>query len=1259
MSSAAQKQLKEHAKTIKECIAKQDYKEALEELNKAIKLDPSNFNMYLYSGFCLSKLLLSEGDNQYFTQAEQAYEKACSLQKDSEQPLLGLAELYENKKLNASLRKKALVVYEKLNQILKTKDDEKWYNNMVRYHQAFSEEVRSISEAELSGCIIKFETLVNDMNSLLESRKTSNLLNIRYSYMLDLLFVEQWKELQNVDKMLDQKIQIHIEELRDKHKKKLLKDKKKLSEKELEKLMPKDIELLPMNKREELKLSWKEETTQQYYSQNLETSVDKMLGKILDYCKTNHLYCDFYVFDKIIGRTQKRFKLVQDTSIEKKLKLFLISTCKDALTMHKNYFKAIETLFFLNEEDDYNVFDEKFQEQVLTKRILHLFPFEGLSHIKLFDLFRKQKIKDDKIEDELIVLLQKGIDMIPQYIQGWILLAELYISMEKFKNASEVAKRALVILEEREASTKASLKKQKLNLSLLQGHALRKFGALADAEQIFMDVLNNVDANNLDALKGIAEIEYYRGNHEKSREYYLKAIQINPLDDQTLCQTGWFSYLDKDYEAAEKFIKQAIEVNPNDYMYHYKLARVYWDWNDSYKADKQYCFSLFLNSAKLNPNYSSNYAYLGHYYQDIEKDEERCIKCYKKAVLLNPLEDEAGSKLGDIYIKKGQLTLAASLFKDATSRNNRAGWAWSKLGFYQQSQNMLDESILSFQHALRVKPQDALCWEGLGESYKQEGKYLAALKAFSRAIELDPSLVFSMVQSAYIKFQLSEFDDSIDIYEKVISINEKYVVAYKGISEVLFKISKNLFEDGLFTKSVHQLIRAQCVLKYGINKGFDTGMRTLWKAIADLQSYMFFLPEKNVVEGVLSFKETMKGLNPIHNETFNESLQTKLDYLKEASHSYSVLRSLDETDSDSWYDLGVSQIYQIFNMSSGSEITDLKSSAIQNIRKAITLNPHQSQYWNSLGIISDNVIVKQHCFIRSTQLDNKNHVAWNNLGALYLSSGDLKLARKAFLKAQAIFPESSIAWVGLALINENVLTKEGVTRAKEDFKHSTTLENVPSAYLGLGYSSLLTNDSVFAVQSIMKYFQFNTTEYAAWNVLGVALELQQHYERAVEAYNKCEGLLLDTQIKSSAAKKESSHKGFMEGTPTIVFDEKDLYSIDNMLYLVRINKARALCKLSRFNEASAVFELCKNFNTDDMGIVVGSAVTSCFASDFSFSIKSIQSAIESTTKKIKQGEENQSKLIELYNLLAKVYYQQKDYKKSKEYFEKWYVLFSV
>ncbi|KAL9656572.1 hypothetical protein ABK040_012155 [Willaertia magna] len=1253
---SSKNQLKEYAKQVKECIAIQDYREAMKVLKKAIKIDPNNFSMVLYCGFCLDKLYSSNLEEQYFQEAEKAYEKAIELDKTSEQPLLGLIELYEKKKKDSNVKKKLYNIYEKLNVLLKGKDEEKWYNTLIKYYKLIKEDIKTLNKVELDKQIIKFEQIVKTLFDLIDVKfkgTTKEISLLKYEYMLDQLFIEEYKDSENVEDLLNQKIQEHLIEIKEREKKKLLKTKKKLSDREVENLLPSDKELLSNEKREELKKGWKEEVKQNYFLNNLESKTDIMLNNIVKFCKTNDIFCDLNIFDNIIDRTNSRLKLINDKNLEEKLRIKLIETCKDGIEMHRNYYKAFEILFLLNEEDNVKVIDEKLESEI-TKRLLYLFPFYGLTYIKLFELCKKKQVTSDKLEEELIILLQRGIDSNPNLILGWKLLCELYIEKNQFKNSSEIARKGLLIIENRENTTRSSLKKQKLELTILRGTTLHKSGHVDEAEQIFNLILTEMDVKNLAALKGLAEIEFSKGNLMKSREYYTKVIQLDPKDDLTLCQTGWFSYLDKDFENAVKYIKLAIDVNPNNYLYYYRLALVYWNWNSSHRSNTEYCFSNFLKSAKLNPTFSSNYTYLGHYYKDIERDEERCIKCYRKAVSLNALEEEAGLNLGDIYIRKGQLTLAASLFREATSKNSRAGWAWSKLGFYEQSLNKLDESILCFQHAIRVKPNDSLCWEGLGESYKREGKYLAALKAFSKAIELNSSLVFSMVQSAFITYQLGEFDNSRGMYEKVISVDENYIVPYEGIAEVLFKFATNLFNDGLFSKSAHQLIRAQCALIYGMKRGYEDKLRSLWKSLGDIQTYFFFYPEKSVQEASVTYLDTFKDDLNLYLTNFKSNHTSRLHYLKDAENSYSKLISFDENDSDSWYDLGVCQTYQFFIYSEqGLDTTlmeEVREKAISNIKKAISLNPNRTDFWNSLGIISSNPVVKQHCFIRAIQLKNKNYKAWNNLGTLYLQNGDFKLARKAFLKAQTLRPDNSLSWVGLALVNETVANRAGVFRAKEDFKHSSTLEYTSAGVLGLAYTSLLSKDSLYTVQSIMKYFQFNSSDYSAYNILGVALELQQQYEKSLEAFEKAENLLAQQKDKNS--KQQEIKLGLSNDTSSIVFQEDDLFSVDNMLYLVRVNKARVLCKLSKYAEANSVYELCKQLSGDDMGIVFGSAVSNCYSTDSNISIKSLQTALENSKKKLQEGEEQEGRIIEIYNLFAKVFYKQKDYKKAKEYLER-------
>jgi len=70
---------------------------------------------------------------------------------------------------------------------------------------------------------------------------------------------------------------------------------------------------------------------------------------------------------------------------------------------------------------------------------------------------------------------------------------------------------------------------------------------------------------------------------------------------------------------------------------------------------KEYIFSVcFLQAAKLDPQKSVTFLYLGHYYLRVGGDGVRARKCYQKAFDLDPGCGEAGEPLCDLLVEQGE-----------------------------------------------------------------------------------------------------------------------------------------------------------------------------------------------------------------------------------------------------------------------------------------------------------------------------------------------------------------------------------------------------------------------------------------------------------------------------------------------------------------------------------------------------------------------------------------------------------------------------
>lgn len=112
-----------------------------------------------------------------------------------------------------------------------------------------------------------------------------------------------------------------------------------------------------------------------------------------------------------------------------------------------------------------------------------------------------------------------------------------------------------------------------------------------------------------------------------------------------------------------------------------------------------------------------------------------------------------------------------------------------------------------------------------------------------------------------------------------------------------------------------------------------------------------------------------------------------------------------------------------------------------------------------------NFAMAQHCFIKAVTLERNSAISWCNLGTLYLSLDELKLANKAFSQAQRADPNYVYSWVGQALIAENI----GHEDAMDLLRHSTQLCFTMEGALGYGHwvcKTLLENPPDKLIYSI-------------------------------------------------------------------------------------------------------------------------------------------------------------------------------------------------
>uniref|UniRef100_A0A8D3CQX3 SKI3 subunit of superkiller complex n=1 Tax=Scophthalmus maximus TaxID=52904 RepID=A0A8D3CQX3_SCOMX len=606
------------------------------------------------------------------------------------------------------------------------------------------------------------------------------------------------------------------------------------------------------------------------------------------------------------------------------------------------------------------------------------------------------------------------------------------------------------------------------------------------------------------------------------------AIQMIPDadKDEVLVALKGHAFLNKGQ------IDQALK-SPLCGEYYFLLGQLYWDMGEETRKDRSKAHTHLLKAAKLDPNLGCVFRYLGHYYREIANDRGRARGCYKKAFELDSEDAESGSASVDLSMEQEDMDAALATLESVIEKATpgSAKWAWMRRGLYYLKVGEHQQATADLQAALRADPEDWVCWECLGEAYLNRRSFTAALRAFAKAHQLQPSSIYSLYQAAAIKQTLGKFKEAAAEYLQI-TAQQDYVPALKGLGECQLSLAKGRMEDcrdggaiDLIQQAIQNLFRAV---------ELRPDLSCLWKLLGDACTAVSTVSPNRahvLVPGPLA------GLDPNSQSPTLNQAQT----LKVGERCYARALKLMSEVASLWYDLGLNYHHQARLPCSTEGDQNLQSlvleKSLQCLKKAIMMDCENYSYWNALGVISmnkglENFALAQHCFIKSIQVEPNNVVAWTNLGTLYLKKDNIELAHEAFKIAQSLEPLYVNCWIGQALIAERV----GSYDTMDLFRHTTELSTHVEGVKGYAYwvcSTLLDKsnrdselyrynivqmNAISAAQvALSKYTERIHSDPEAYIMLGYLNEHLQLKRQALQAYQRAVELLQSTSSAEELA----------------------------------------------------------------------------------------------------------------------------------------------
>lgn len=751
---------------------------------------------------------------------------------------------------------------------------------------------------------------------------------------------------------------------------------------------------------------------------------------------------------------------------------------------------------------------------------------------------------DDESENQeewtavgVLEVMSDGFDNDSEFILAYRIMGQLYLQSQEYESASDVAKKGLEMIKKLSQETLTDYYNAKNHLLVILGTAYTYYQAPKNfdkAVQMFDIVLQN-ESKNINAMIGKGLIFIEKNKLEEAEKLLQTVHDEHPDNYQALYELSWCRILqNKDgRDGLKKCLSIITGTDPESMNYR---AKILWRIGNSYwkEGEKTEAFNSFVRSLQHNPNYAPAYTSLGDFYSSLDK--VRATKCYYKAFELDSGEIEAAYALATEFADNSEWSLveivASRVIESERLRtfsNKEAAWPYRALGIVGLNKRDYAQAVQYFQSSLRLAPRDANAWIGLGEAYTNSGRYIAAAKAFERALVYDSDSWVAEYQLGIVNREVMQYEDAIESFKKVLENGYNEMSVKIALIDTYLRAAWYNLVNEFFSQAVDQAVECILAAKKAIGEGINTQM--IWKTVGDACE-IFLLVESQEDKVPLTELTNMLEIGCHEQERgLQEGSTVRETLIKFTITSFELSLGSCRKDVSSramgYYNLGV-----VLLKASTKWGQDTLNESVEHLKKAIELEHRNFDFWNAYGIASSSINprVAQHCFIRSLSFNIAQPKVWANLGALYLIHGDVELAEEAFEKTQAIDPECVNAWLGQGIIesvkgqrdnadatfNQSFLISKGSDSLAKLVYGLSVLERAQSgSSLIKGYN----HEVETGVLALQKYLMLSPKNDYGLTIQGMLLERESDFEYALKHIeNHCQ--VLEEQYEKSESEQD-------------------------------------------------------------------------------------------------------------------------------------------
>ncbi|TPX18244.1 uncharacterized protein E0L32_002753 [Thyridium curvatum] len=699
-------------------------------------------------------------------------------------------------------------------------------------------------------------------------------------------------------------------------------------------------------------------------------------------------------------------------------------------------------------------------------------------------------------DEERLFIMTEGITGADSLL-AYRMMGEYYEFLEEHESNVELMRKAQSHVKDQRLKSGLSFQNTEDAFSVHLGTALVFYQSPRnhqEAKKLFDLVLEH-DPASTPAMIGIGLIYEEEEEYDEAIGFLERALKRAPDNLRVMAEAAWVKALNGDHATAKDELERALSLLEEKKgaskdlvaQTHYRLGMCIWNLDTSKAArkDRKGAYAHFMAALRTNLSYAPTYTSLGIFYADYNNDKKRARSCFLKAVELSSSEVESAERLARSFADDGdwdRVELVAQRVVDSGkvrpppgSKRKGISWPFAALGVAQLNKQDFAKSIVSFQAALRIAPNDYHSWVGLGESYHSSGRHVAATKAIQQAQSLEESggaerlgdTWFTKFMLANIKRELGDFDASIALYQEVITGRADEEGVAIALMQTMVDNALDCLEKGQYGKAVKLAVDT---LEYATTApGAISTTFNFWKAVADACSVFSSVQGRTADFPLEAVQKLFDGLAPADYDTMkdidhvgpevilakglfsdDEKIGVELTRCIHATlvaHKRALHGSAHDIHAQavSHYNLGWAEYRAHLSLPDQlrKKASRYQKAAIRCFKRAIELEAGNSEFWNALGVATSelNPSVAQHAFVRSLFLNERSAHAWTNLGTLALLQNDVQFANEAFSRAQSNDHDYAHAWVGQGFV---ALLLGDIKEARALFTHAMEISESSS-----------------------------------------------------------------------------------------------------------------------------------------------------------------------------------------------------------------------